>query len=585
VSGNGTYTLAGFPGRGNGLMPLAEGATLFVVWCEPTAPLTDIVLFDGAETLTLSEEPVMSQTLTGFAADPAGPLTATLALAAGNGQLAILPLDGEDGLAFNGVDLDALHPEILSGGACPRGFYDLTVVDVSSFLEPGDTSAEVTMGVTDDCYTVAAAALAVSADPAGASDACEGAGCAGALDVPRVPASCGGAAVEVDLSAVLRACPAVAGAEETGLQLRDPLTALESDAESELGPAFTIPAAAAATLELDLSGRTDLEACTQVELIDPTGSRHRVKEIGAPLASPYDARSWYVGPGSYRLRLLELTDCGSPLNDDASISAARFTVQGFPAAVAGLEYRVEDASGAVACDWSESPTCRLAPAACPGTESFTARVRCADDPACSASRSFELGCSLLEADFTAEVPCGSARACFESEAIAGFGAVETSWDFAGEGASDEAAPCFEFGAPPPWTVTLSAVDELGCRALVQREVAPAPPPPALEPSALDLDASATPLRVRREGGSLRIDWEELGPEHAHHLYRGEIGLWYSHGAFGWCDLASAFAEPAPEPGDHYFLAVGVTCAGASSSAGRTRDGAERPAADPVLSCP
>ena len=585
VAGNGTYTLAGFPGVGNGIMPLAEGATLFVVWCEPSAPLTDIVLLDGAETLTLTDEPFFSQTLTGFRADPSAPPIATLALAAGNGQLAEFPEDGADELRFNGVDLDELHPEILSGNACPRGFYDLTLLDVSEYLSPGDTSAEVLLQVSVDCYTVAAVALAVSADPAGQAEACEDAGCGGALDLPVVPIACSGEEVELDLSAVLRDCPAAAGDAQLATQAVDPLVSMDTFLETELQPAFTLPAAATATLAFDLAGRTDVELCTEVELIDPTGFPHLVKPVGAPAASPYDARGWYVGPGTYRLRLWEFADCGSDVNGDAVLSAASLSVEAFPSPSGELEYRVEDAAGTAVCDWSPSPACRFLPASCPGIETYTALVRCAEDPSCLAGRRFELSCSGLQADFTADAPCGSSEVCFSSEWSDGIGPVEASWDFAGEGASAEPSPCFEFTGPPPWTVTLTGVDESGCPAVVEREVAPDPAPAPLEPSALDLDAFREPLRVSREGADLRLEWEDLGPEHTYHAYRGELGRWYSHEAFGWCDRSEPLAMPALEPGDHYFVVAGVGCDGSESSVGRDSGGLERPPAESAVACP
>jgi hypothetical protein len=584
VAGNGSYAIAGFPGRGNALAPLAEGATLFVIWCHPSAPLTDIVLLDGAETLTQAEEPIFSQTITGFSADPGGPVTATLAMAAGNGQIAFPPMgDGEDLLVFNGVDLDALHPEILSGAACPRGFYDRTVVDVSDFVGAGDTSAERALTVTDDCYTLAALALAVSADPAGAADSCEGAGCGGAVDVPPSPASCDSAAVDVELTAFLRGCPSTAGAVEVATQLVDPLTALDASVQGDLGPAFAIEAAASATLELTLDGRTDLDACTLVELIDPGGFRHRIKPFDAPLVSPLDARPWYTGPGTYSLHLLEAGDCGSATNGDASITDARLTVQAFPTSTEGVEHRVEDSSGGVPCDWSTDASCRLSPSSCPGREIFIARVRCLDDPGCESSRAFELCCSALSADFQADVPCGSSRACFTSDLAGGLGLTTLSWDFAGEGSADEPAPCHDFAGPPPWTVVLRAVDESGCESRIEREVAPEPAAALPEPSAGDLDPRVEPLRVRREGGLLRVDWEDLGPDQTHHLYRGRLGSWYSHEAFGWCDLELPAASPAVEPGNAYFVAVGVACDGSRSSMGRNHAGLERPG--PADSCP
>ena len=119
-------------------------------------------------------------------------------------------------------------------------------------------------------------------------------------------------------------------------------------------------------------------------------------------------------------------------------------------------------------------------------------------------------------------------------------------------------------------------------------VEPPPAAPAEEPSALDLAPAVEPLRIARDDAAreLVLSWEELGVDSAYAVYRGEIGAFYTHGDIGACDLSAPAVRLPLEPGDQYFIAVGVNCAGEESSTGRDSAGAERPsAADAGGACP
>jgi hypothetical protein len=100
-----------------------------------------------------------------------------------------------------------------------------------------------------------------------------------------------------------------------------------------------------------------------------------------------------------------------------------------------------------------------------------------------------------------------------------------------------------------------------------------------EPSPIDLQPSAPPLRVVKPAGhaGLLANWEDLGGPAGYRLYRGTLGDYYSHGSTGLCDLASPETGLPPETGSFYYLAVGTACDGlAESSYGRNWIGEERP---------
>ncbi len=111
--------------------------------------------------------------------------------------------------------------------------------------------------------------------------------------------------------------------------------------------------------------------------------------------------------------------------------------------------------------------------------------------------------------------------------------------------------------------------------------------PCPEPSALDRDPGASPLRVQRAGAmSLTLTWDDTSGLGVN-VYGGEIlALWRDRrlapAAMGACDIrGGAITVPMPSS-DHFFL-VASRCFGADSSLGRDSFGRERPAASPA--CP
>lgn len=567
VLGNGTFRLTGVPGNGTFNGTITEGATLFVVYCDPNSPLTDIVLWDGVDSIG-SGESTFEQTFTGFLADPAATPVATLVVAAGNGQFT----GGPDPFLFNGVDLDAVFPQILDGTSCPGGFYDHFSYDVSPWVPSGATSAVVRVDHLNDCYTFAAIALAVTTDPWRLDD-CPIAGCglvAGAV-TPRV--SCDASPVSSSLFAMLPDCPP--GPLETALQATDPITARDSSAISELRPATTANRAVYALVEFDLAGDVDVDACVEVALLDPRGPRRVLKPMGSPYAGPYDVTLPYSGAGVWRIELVESPTCGDPV-DGAALSAARLDVweqTGLPP----VEYRVVDAFDVPECDWSPDSACLITPRLCPGIEDFFGEARCAFNTDCTSRTPLRVRCSGLRASFEATGDC-SAQICFRNDTGGGFAPVSSSWDFGGQGTSTDFEPCFTFSGSGPFDVTLTATDTEGCTSVYTQSVSPGGSQTPLEPSALDRNPTATPLRVAKIGPDIEFTWEAIVGL-GYDLHRGRIGSYYSHGAFGQCGLLLPTTRFTEEAGSWYYLAVTTGCGGLlDSSYGRASNGTERPEA-------
>jgi hypothetical protein len=586
VTGNAAHVLSGFLGNGTQEGDLTEGATLFVVYCDPASPLTDVVIWDGVDVVNGQPPTGFTQVFGGFLADPGGPVQARLAVAAGNGQNRFPGEPDSDPFLFNGIDLDMIEPGILSGGLCPPlGLYDLTVVDVSRWLAAGRTSASLSITTAGDCYSVGAIALAVRTDPARTENACASAACRATVAAPARLVSCHGAAVDLDLSGAATDCPL--GRIEISTPVVDPISARDFAASSDLAPALPGLGVARATLTWIPGGDTDLVACVELALVDPAGASTVLKAPGAPPLQTYDVTTVVAaaGPGTWSVRLTELGRCGvgTAATGTAVLTGVRLVVEedaGMPVA----EFRVETTAGDLLHDWSTDAVVPLAPAACPGSDDLVVRARCVFDPSCETSAATELACGAPRADFSDVVACGSQEACLEDATTGGAGALALEWDLAGEAVATEAAPCFTFAGAPPWSVTLRVTDALGCTSSVMRSIAPPGGAPPLEPSALDLAPGAEPLRVARVPAGLRLTWEDAAAAQVDHAYRGFIGTWYSHAAVAACALGTPEVTLPGEPGDDlYFLVAGAACDGRVSSVGRRSDGVERPAADPA--CP
>ena len=155
VTGNGSYAVAGLPGNlagGND----SQGASLVVVYRQNTAPLTTIVINDGA--VALNFEPISyTNTINGFmASSPVG--NAQVTYLVGDGQA---DWDG-DNISFNGTPLASGAFSGVDGSD-----WDSPTFDVTSLA--GGSSAETTLSSGDpndppqiDCLLWAATIFSVT---------------------------------------------------------------------------------------------------------------------------------------------------------------------------------------------------------------------------------------------------------------------------------------------------------------------------------------------------------------------------------------------------------------------------------------
>jgi hypothetical protein len=148
VTGNGSYYLVGFasgdkagcdPWSCDQVAPLAEGASLVVIWRNTGAPQQTIIIYDGAETLAATSYTI---TITGF----------TTPSPVGSASITYIGADGQDGVDdaaectyFNGAqiadrDWDGSDPR--EGDNYSRGnLWDTNTYDVTSRVQPGAISA------------------------------------------------------------------------------------------------------------------------------------------------------------------------------------------------------------------------------------------------------------------------------------------------------------------------------------------------------------------------------------------------------------------------------------------------------------
>jgi hypothetical protein len=185
------FELRGFGMGNNSDDDWVEGATLMVAYCSETSPATDVILVEHPQVYGtgVGSTPAITYSWSGFNASGA---SASLVLGIGNGQnftgmspgdenvsfftdstpLTILGETGTDGL-FDG---DLCGPGPFGNG----GFYDNTIIDVTSLVNAGDSSATFTITGEFDCLDSNAAFLCVSSETPAQScipDACIEIGC------------------------------------------------------------------------------------------------------------------------------------------------------------------------------------------------------------------------------------------------------------------------------------------------------------------------------------------------------------------------------------------------------------------------
>lgn len=166
INGNGDYALSGFasgitdgrdPWNAGTLAPMSEGASLVVVYENPSSPSTQVHIYEGA---AMTGGALLSQTLAGFTAPPQVGAATTTFIGA-DGQSA-----SEPGSTFNGnplpvVGWDGHDPQ--AGTRFSLGnLWDTTTADVTSLVAPGSTSATATVRGGPDCLVWVAQVLSIS---------------------------------------------------------------------------------------------------------------------------------------------------------------------------------------------------------------------------------------------------------------------------------------------------------------------------------------------------------------------------------------------------------------------------------------
>lgn len=105
----------------------------------------------------------------------------------------------------------------------------------------------------------------------------------------------------------------------------------------------------------------------------------------------------------------------------------------------------------------------------------------------------------------------------------------------------------------------------------------------LEPSALDLDSSAPPLRVAKAPSGLAMTWQDAGAP-GYHVHEGSLQAFDSPAVYDHVVVADPVAPSivlSEPPGDRYFL-VNAECSFGQGSTGRDSFGRERPPGGQVL---
>lgn len=164
VTGNGDYTISGLPndlyGNGND----SQGASLVVIYYDPTAPYRTIIINDGAVAL---DEFINSytDTISGYTASESG-VEATITYLVGDGQY--LYEDGEEfyvsgDVTFNGQWIGS---DLFEGAE--GDYWDTYSQDVSSLVGEAPASTTVNNDSADsfDCLLWAATIFSVTSPPA-----------------------------------------------------------------------------------------------------------------------------------------------------------------------------------------------------------------------------------------------------------------------------------------------------------------------------------------------------------------------------------------------------------------------------------
>lgn len=152
----GANVLTGFASGGMPIItpPLLEGASLVVVYSDPTAPRKDIIIHEGA--VSFAGPPAEVTVFTGFNA------------VAGTTKTTYVVADGQPGLR-NRTRVDGTYTADFTpqGGGPGSDYWNTVTQDISAFVPPADTSVSVELESLNyggyDCLTWVAQVLSVPA--------------------------------------------------------------------------------------------------------------------------------------------------------------------------------------------------------------------------------------------------------------------------------------------------------------------------------------------------------------------------------------------------------------------------------------
>lgn len=155
ISGDGSYAISGALDSGSLFAsPVAEGASLVVVYSNPSIGNRDIALVDGAALLDQNGASV-STTIGGFNATT--PVTGATA--------AFIVADGESALSDSTlVNSFIIGPNALNGSDAPGGieYWDTDTYDVTALITGGSTSTTAGLVQGTDCVVWAATPFAIA---------------------------------------------------------------------------------------------------------------------------------------------------------------------------------------------------------------------------------------------------------------------------------------------------------------------------------------------------------------------------------------------------------------------------------------
>ena len=168
VRGNGDYSLSDFasgttdgrdPWEAGSTLPMAEGASLVVVYENSRSPWTQVIIYDGS---FMTSSVLATQKIGGFMA-PSPVSKASITFIGGDGQDA-----SEPGSRFNGSPLTSVGwdgNDTQAGPSYSRGnLWDTMTADVTSFVYPGDTLATATVQGGPDCLVWVALVFSVQGE-------------------------------------------------------------------------------------------------------------------------------------------------------------------------------------------------------------------------------------------------------------------------------------------------------------------------------------------------------------------------------------------------------------------------------------